>query len=74
MFKDGERVSNKIDKIHGVHKRGVWQYDMNDAFEMADVEDLKPSQQNEAQEVAAATEEEEKGESAEENEKEKEEN
>ena len=52
MYKDGERISNNIDKIHGVHKRGIWQYDINGAFEMADVEDMKPSQLNEAQEAA----------------------
>jgi hypothetical protein len=35
-FWQGERISNKIDKIPGVMKRGVWQYDINDAFKLTD--------------------------------------
>jgi len=32
----GERISDKIDKIPGVMKRGIWQYDINGAFELTE--------------------------------------
>ena len=34
----GDRLSTKIDKIPGVMKRGVWQYDINNAFQLTDKE------------------------------------
>ena len=31
MYKDGQIASNKIEKIDGVLKRGMWQYELSDA-------------------------------------------
>ena len=52
----GERISNKIDKIPGVLKRGVWQYDINNAFELSDKQIerlLKEPEEPQAEETPA---------------------
>jgi hypothetical protein len=54
----GERISNKIDKIPGVMKRGIWQYDINGAFELTEeqIERLSKDPVEEAPAVEEPTE------------------
>ena len=58
QYWNGERKSNKIDKIPGVLKRGVWQFDINGAFELTEDEiqrllkEREPKEEEPAEETA----------------------
>ena len=37
-YTDGELSSHKFERIKGAQKRGIWQFDINDAFELTEEE------------------------------------
>ena len=44
-FQNNELVGNKVERIRGVTKRGIWQFDYNEAFEVPEfVEEEAASQ------------------------------